>query len=116
MADLGKAGSLATIALGLGQALAPRATGRAFGLAELDGQAVWLARLLGASNIALGSIGLDPDVRAKVQPTTYAVLAGHAASTLTSGRSGGIPKRTAGLVLGFVAALAAADVAAGRAA
>ena len=114
MTDVARLASMSTIGLGLGQALAPQATAKAFGLRELDGQGVWLARLLGCANVALGSLGLKDDLSEQLTPTLNAVLAGNAAVTVAGAASGGISKRTAGLVLGFIAALAAADAAAAR--
>lgn len=112
MADLQAAGGVATIGLGLGQALAPQATARAFGLSELDAQGAWLARLLGTANVALGAMALDPGLRTSTQKYANGVLLGNAAVTLAAAASGGISKRTAVLVLGFVAGLAAAEAAA----
>ena len=107
--DVQKMASGAVVALGLGQALAPQATARLFGLSALDGQAVWLTRLLGASNVALGAMGLDDDLAEATTPSANAVMGGTAAITLLGGATGGIPKKTAGLVLAFVGALAVAD-------
>ena len=114
MTDVARLASTSTIGLGLGQALAPQTTAKVFGLQQLDEQSVWLARLLGCANVALGSLGLKDDLRDDLTPTLNAVLAGNAAVTVAAAASGGISKRTAGLVLGFIAALAAADVAAAR--
>ena len=109
MADLQAAGGMATIGLGLGQALAPQATARVFGLGEFDGPSTWVARLLGTANIALGAMALDPGLRHSTAKYTNGVLLGNAAVTLAGAASGSIPKRTAVLVLGFIAGLAAAE-------
>jgi hypothetical protein len=114
MADVTKVSSGAVLALGLGQALVPQVTARVFGLRELDGQAVWLARLVGTSNVALGAMGLDDDLADAVLPHTHAIMGGMAAATVVSGITGGIPKRSAALVLGFLAALAVADASSRR--
>jgi hypothetical protein len=113
MTDLRKIGSLATLGLGLGQALAPQATARAFGLAPLDGQGLWLARLLGTANVAFGAMGLDEDAQKATRTTLRGVLAGNAAVALAGAASGSVPKRTTAMVLAFVGALAAADATAG---
>ena len=109
MADVQAAGGMATIGLGLGQVLAPQATAKVFGLDGLDSQATWLARLLGTANIAIGAMALDPDLRKPTEKYTNGVLLGNAAVTLAGAASGAISKRTAVLVLGFIAALAAAE-------
>jgi hypothetical protein len=110
MTDLQTAGGWATIGLGASQVLVPQTTARVFGLDELDGQARWLARLLGTANVALGAIALDPDLREKTRTITYGVLAGNAAVTLGGATSGSLRKRTAVMVLAFLGALVAADV------
>ena len=111
MSDPQKAVGVAVFALGLSQALAPQTAARAFGLDPLDDQAAWVARLLGIANMGLASLSLDPSVRSSARTATRGVLAGNALATLAAGASGGIPKRTVGSVLAFVAALAAAEVA-----
>ena len=111
MADLQAAGGWATIGLGLGQALAPQTTARAFGMDTLDAQGTWLARLLGTANIALGSMTLDEDLRGPTRKALNGVLVGNAVATVAGAASGAIPKRTAVLVLAFIAGLAAAETA-----
>lgn len=111
MTDPQKAAGMAVTALGAAQLLATQTTARAFGLGALDAQSVWLARLLGATNIGLGLVAVDERSRQAAQSATRIVLAANAAATVLGARSGAISKRTAALVLAFVGAVAAAEVA-----
>jgi len=106
--ELQRAAALATIGLGLSQALTPRTAGRAFGLGEIeDDTSVWLARLLGAANVAFGAMGLDPKIREASRRHTLGLLGANAAVTAVAAAQGSIPKRTAVSVLGFVGLLLA---------
>jgi hypothetical protein len=110
MADSQLLGGVATMALGAAQALTPQATARAFGMRPLDPQGVWLARLLGCSNLGLGSLSLDRETRNSTSTMQQAVMAAEAVATVAATASGVLPKRTGVMVLGFLGALAAIDV------
>ena len=110
MAELEKVAGYATIGLGLSQALTPRTAGKLFGLGELDGHAAWLTRMLGVAHVAVGSLALAPETRYATRTATRGLLAADAAVTVAAASSGSLPKRTAAMVLAFVAAVAAADL------
>lgn len=96
----------ATIALGASQVLTPRQAGKVFGMGDIsDGNTLWLARLLGVANIALGAAALNPAARQALRPQTVGVLAANAAVTVAAAAHGQIPRRTAVSVVAFVAAL-----------
>jgi diketogulonate reductase-like aldo/keto reductase len=79
MTDLAKAASWATIGLGASQALVPGTTAKVFGLAPVDGQTAWVARLLGVSNVSLRHLqqlaASGGEVPAFVQNRCFAQLA-----------------------------------------
>jgi hypothetical protein len=101
-----RAAAMATIGLGASQLLTPRTAGKAFGLGDInDGTTLWLARLLGCANIALGTAGLNPASRSALRPQTLGLLGAEAAVTAAAGMRGTIPRRTAFAVLGFMGAL-----------
>ena len=96
----------ATIALGASQALTPRQAAKTFGMGDInDGNTIWLARLLGAANIAVGTAALNPATRDALRPQTLALLGANAAITATAAAKGQITPRTAASVLTFIAAL-----------
>ena len=104
--ELQRAASMATIGLGLSQALTPRTAGRAFGLGEIeDDTSIWLARLLGAANVTIGAMGLNPKIRDEARTHSLGLLGANAAMTTVAAAQGRIPKRTAVSVLAFIAAL-----------
>src|SRR4051794_8004812 len=106
--ELQRAAAVATIGLGLSQALTPRAAGRAFGLGDLENDtSVWLARLLGAANVAIGAMGLDPKIREASRAHSLGLLGANATVTAVAAAQGRIPKRTAVSVLGFIGVLLA---------
>ena len=113
MTDLARVAALATMGLGASQALVPQTTAKVFGLDELNGQGVWLARLLGVANLALGAMSLDERLRAETDVYVYGLLAGNAVATVAATASGALPKRTAAMVLPFLAGLAGARAADG---
>ena len=101
-----RATAMATIGLGAAQLLSPRQSGKVFGLGDIDdGRTLWLGRLLGCANIALGSAALNPTTRAAMRPQTIGMLGAEAAVTAAAGISGAIPRRAAVAVLGFIGAL-----------
>ena len=101
-----RAAAMATIGLGASQLLTPRIAGKAFGLGDIsDGTTLWLARLLGCANIAIGAAGLNPASRAAIRAQTLGLLGAEAAVTAAAGVNGTIPRRTAVAVLGFMGAL-----------
>jgi hypothetical protein len=110
MANNQMLGGVAIMALGAAQALTPQAAAKAFGMRPLDPQGVWLARLLGCSNLGLGSLSLNPETRAATGTMLDAILAAEAVVTVAATVSGTLPKRTGVMVLGFLGALAAIDV------
>jgi hypothetical protein len=106
-ANASTAAALATVGLGLSQALVPKQAGRVFGLGELtDGPTIWLARLLGVSNITFGSMGLDESLGRRVRPQQIGLLVGNAAVTGVAVAKGDISKRAGATVLAFVGLLA----------
>lgn len=106
-ANVSTAAALATVGLGLSQALVPKQAGQVFGLGELtDGSTIWLARLLGVANITLGSLGLDESLGRQVRPQQIGLLAGNAAITSLAVAQGNISKRAGASVLGFIGLLA----------
>jgi hypothetical protein len=110
--DLKSAAGYATMALGAAQAFTPQLAASAFGLEPLDGEAEWLARLLGLANLTLGALFLNESVQEQSRAYRLALLGANAGVTVLAAAKGAIPKRTALSVVAFVAALvpaAAAD-------
>ena len=104
-------------AIGLGAWLAPRLSGRLFGLdPDSNPQAPYLGRLFGVRDVALG-FGLSTSSGADRQQWLQVGIAcdlADAAAGLLAGRAGQLPKRAAALVTGTALMAAAMGVAAMR--
>ncbi|HUZ29348.1 MAG TPA: hypothetical protein VMU90_08915 [Solirubrobacteraceae bacterium] len=101
--------------IGVGAFLAPRLTGRLFGL-DVDGnpQAPYLARLFGIRDVALayGASSTDGPQRAQWLQVGLACDLGDAVAGVLAGRGGELPTPTAILVTGTALSAAALGVAA----
>ena len=104
-------------AIGMAAWLAPRLSGRLFGLdPEGNPQAAYLGRLFGVRDVALGfglSSSRGPERRQWLQIGVACDVA-DAAAGLLAGRAGDLPKRSTVLVTGTALLAAAMGVAAMR--
>jgi hypothetical protein len=103
------------IAIGAGAWLAPRMTGKGFGLdAGANPQSPYLARLFGARDVALGLGTLQASGAAQRQwlQLSIAVDAADAVAAVAAGRAGYLSPVAAGLVFAPAAAAVALGVSA----